>query len=67
MIGAAIVLVLGGLVVPITLLLVAAAVDASVVVWVLLHEWHDHWAPRLGRAVARPVARWRQHATARHA
>jgi hypothetical protein len=46
MIGAAVVLVLAGLMVPILLLLGAIVVDFFVVSWVLFHTWHDDRSPR---------------------
>jgi hypothetical protein len=48
--GAAVVLVLAGLVFPISLLLLAVIFDAVVVVWALSRAWHDNWSPRIMRA-----------------
>lgn len=49
MIGAAVVIVLAGMVIPILMLLGAVLFDLGLVTWVLFHEWHDHWSPRLVR------------------
>mgnify|MGYP001608999173 CR=1 FL=1 len=52
MIGAAIVLVLCGLVFPITLLLLAVVFDVFVLIWAVFREWHDDVSPRIGRVFA---------------
>ena len=49
--GVAIVLVLCGLVFPISLLLLAVVFDAVVVAWVLFRAWHDSVSPRIMNAV----------------
>ena len=69
MIGAAVVLVLGGLVIPITMLLAALVFDVCVVLWVLFHVWHDDWAPRAGHLVSAPFHGFgvRHRPSARHA
>jgi hypothetical protein len=48
--GAAVVLVLAGLLIPISLGLLAVIFDAVVVVWALFRQWHDNWSPRIMRA-----------------
>jgi hypothetical protein len=48
--GAAVILVLAGLVFPISLLLLAVVFDAVVVIWALFRLWHDTWSPRFKRA-----------------
>ena len=48
--GAAVVLVLAGLLIPISLLVLAVIFDAVVVVWALFRAWHDNWSPRIERA-----------------
>jgi hypothetical protein len=47
MIGAAVVLVLSGMVFPIAMLLMAILFDFLLVTWALYHLWHDDWSPRL--------------------
>jgi len=47
MAGAALVLVLAGLLVPITLLFAALAFDAIIVAWMLVATWHDDVWPRV--------------------
>lgn len=54
MMGALVVGVLVGLVFPITLLVFALFADAAIVLWVVYGEWHDHWAHRIGHAMAKP-------------
>jgi len=49
MFGAAVVIVLAGMLIPISMLVAAIVFDAAVVAWVVFHEWHDHWSPRLAR------------------
>jgi hypothetical protein len=49
--GVAIVLVLAGLVIPISLLLLAVVFDAVVVAWALFRAWHDNVSPRIMSAV----------------
>jgi hypothetical protein len=45
------VVLLVGLTVPIALVLVAIAIDAGVLLWMLVRVWHDEWSPRLHDAV----------------
>jgi hypothetical protein len=72
MIGAAVVLFLGGLVFPITLLVAALLIDVVVAMWVLFRMSHDHWWPELLAGVSRAsrrvrsVARHRQVARPAH-
>jgi hypothetical protein len=54
MAGAVVVGVLVGLVFPITLIVLALVVDATVLLWFLYGEWHDHWAHRIGHALVAP-------------
>jgi hypothetical protein len=52
MLGAALVLVLAGLVFPITMLLAAVVFDVLVLAWFLFYKWrHDVW-PRLAGPMA---------------
>lgn len=52
-IGVMVVLLLGGLLVPIVLLLAAAVFDIFVVAWALFRSWHDDLWPALARSVRR--------------
>lgn len=47
MAGAALVIVLCGLLLPIVMVLAAVAYDALVLVWALYRFWHDDWAPHV--------------------
>ena len=47
MIGAAIVLVLAGLTVPITMVLGAVVFDAAFLAWMAFGFWRDEWQPRI--------------------
>jgi len=49
--GVAIVLVLCGLLIPISLLLLAVIFDAVVVAWVLFRAWNDNVSPRIAQAM----------------
>jgi hypothetical protein len=53
MFGAAVVIVLAGMLIPISMLVAAIVFDAAVVAWVVFQEWHDHWSPRLARLAQR--------------
>lgn len=55
MIGAAVILVLCGLMFPIAMLLAALFFDALVVTWALFQVWHDHWSARFTRHAPRPA------------
>lgn len=48
--GVMVVLLLGGLLVPIVLLLAAAVFDLIVVAWALVRRWHDDLWPVLTRS-----------------
>ena len=48
--GAIVVLVLAGLLVPISMLLLAVVFDAFVVAWALFRVIHDDWSPRIRSA-----------------
>lgn len=64
MAGAAVVLVLAGLALPITMLLAALVFDAFMVAWIAYEFWHDHWGPRLVRSVrhgASSFMHWMPH------
>ncbi|HVZ76590.1 MAG TPA: hypothetical protein VG818_01265 [Gemmatimonadaceae bacterium] len=50
--AAAFIIVVAGLVVPITLLLLTALADAIVVAWALYRLWHDRWWPFASRVLA---------------
>jgi len=41
MFGAAVVIVLAGMLIPISMLVAAIVFDAAVVAWVVFREWHD--------------------------
>lgn len=64
MIGAAFVITLVSLAIPIVLLFAALLFDAVVVLWALFRMWHDDWSPRLVGLVTRPFAR--PHGVLRH-
>jgi len=49
MFGAAVVIVLAGMLIPISMLVAAIVFDAGVVAWLVFQEWHDHWSPGLAR------------------
>ena len=49
--GAPVVILLVGLLVPIALLILAAMVDAIVLLWVIYRLWHDEWSVSIGRTV----------------
>jgi hypothetical protein len=49
--GAPVVILLVGLLVPITTLILAALLDAVVLLWVIYRLWHDEWSVSLGRLV----------------
>jgi len=51
--GVAIVLVLCGLMIPISLLLLAVVFDAVVVAWAFFRAWHDRWSPSIVHAMHR--------------
>ncbi|MHB1074123.1 MAG: hypothetical protein ACYC3Q_15130 [Gemmatimonadaceae bacterium] len=51
--GVMLVLLLGGLLMPIVLLLTAAAFDLFVLAWALFGSWHDDLGPALARAARR--------------
>lgn len=61
--GAPVVILLVGLLVPITLLILAAIADGIVLLWVIYRLWHDEWSVSLARVVHRlahvPHWRWR--------
>lgn len=56
MAGAALVLLLAGLIFPILLLLAALVIDGIVVTWALYHLLHDEWWPRIVRQLRHGVA-----------
>lgn len=47
MFGAAVIIVLAGMLIPISLLVAAIVFDAALVAWLVFQEWHDHRSPRL--------------------
>ncbi len=51
--GVMLVLLLGGLLMPIALLLTAAVFDILVVAWALFRSWHDDMWPALARSARR--------------
>ena len=51
MIGAAVVLVLAGLTVPIAMVLAALVFDALFLAWMAFEFWHDEWQPRIARGL----------------
>jgi hypothetical protein len=60
--GAAVIIVLlAGLVLPVTLILAAVVVDMAGLLWYAYRVWHDDWSPRAWEFVTvnmfRPVAR----------
>ena len=64
MAGAAVVIVLAGLVLPITLLFAALIFDAFMVAWIAYLFWHDHWRPQIARSLkhsASTVWHWVPH------
>ena len=64
MIGAAVVIVLAGMLIPISMLLAALVFDAGVVAWMAFQEWHDHWSPALIRLAKGGSAKF--HRVPRH-
>jgi hypothetical protein len=45
--AAVIIIMLAGLVLPITLILAAVVFDCFVLLWYAYRLWHDRWAPRV--------------------
>ena len=51
--GVMLVLTLGGLVIPIAMLLMAAMIEVIALVWALFRYWHDDLTPALVRLAGR--------------
>lgn len=70
MIGAVVVLVLAGLMLPIAMLIAAIVVDFVIATTILFQVWHDDWVPPLIRAGSTTWARFRTrrfHSRLKHA
>lgn len=51
--GAPLIIMLGGLLLPIALLLTALLVDAAIIAWSVYHWWRDTLRPRFATAIRR--------------
>lgn len=57
--GAPLVIMLGGLLLPIALLLTALIVDAAIIAWSVYHWWRDTLRPRFATAMVTRLHRVR--------